>query len=452
MDPRITSLDGRTHMATNAEFSWNRLLEVVRAEHPDLYRTWFEDLPPATIEGGELRITVSDELRQRYLSENCADAFIRTAMSLTGYLVSVRFTVPASENGFAFANNSAAALSQIPLSADYTFDQFVVGPSNRLAHAACRAVCGQPGTLYNPLFIHGSSGLGKTHLLQATCGDLLQRDRTCEVRYVTCETFINDFVRAIETGQLPQFRNAARRADALVIDDVQFLAKRESSQEELFHTFNVLYQAGKQIILSADSPPSEIPTLEDRLVSRFNWGLVTQIDPPNRETRQAILHKKARLRGCEIPDELLDFVASRVESNVRLLEGALTKLISETQIGGKPMTLDTARNVLESFDGLPARTLQVRDILEAVSNHFGIRLADLLGRKRSRSISRPRQIGMYLTRKLTPLSLEEIGSHFGGRDHSTVLHAERVIEAERQRDNETADALTFLTNHLLTHR
>ena len=440
-------------MTANAEFSWNRLLESVRAEFPDLYRTWFEDLPPATIDAGELRITVSDEVRQRYLSETCADAFVRTVMSQTGYLVSVRFVVPASENGHPLANSSAAALSQIPLSPDYTFDQFVVGPSNRLAHAACRAVCGQPGTLYNPLFIHGSSGLGKSHLLQATCADLLQRDRTCEIRYVTCETFINDFVRAIETGQLPQFRNAARRADALVIDDVQFLASRtESSQEELFHTFNVLYQAGKQIILSADSPPSEIPTLEDRLVSRFNWGLVTQIDPPNRETRQAILHKKARLRGCEIPDELLDFVASRVESNVRLLEGALTKLISETQIGGKPMTLDTARNVLESFVGQPARSLQVRDIVEAVSRHFGIRLADLLGRKRSRSISRPRQIGMYLARKLTPLSLEEIGAHFGGRDHSTVLHAERVIEAECQRDSETADALTFLTNHLLSRR
>jgi chromosomal replication initiator protein len=259
-------------------------------------------------------------------------------------------------------------------------------------------------------------------------------------------------VRAIETGELAEFRNSARRGDALAIDDVQFLANRESSQEELFHTFNVLYQSRKQIILSADSPPTDIPTLEDRLVSRFNWGLVTQIDTPSRETRQAILQKKARLRGCEVSDEILDFIAERVEANIRLLEGALTKLISETQIAGKPMTLDTAREVLETFDGRFGRPLQITDIIDVVSKHFGLRLSDLVGRKRSRSVSFPRQVGMYLARKLTPLSLEEIGGHFGGRDHSTVLHAERVIETERKRERETADTLSHLTRQLLSRR
>jgi len=436
-------------MPANIEFSWDALLAAVRTEFPDLFRTWFESLPDPTLNGGELRVVVEDPARLRYLQDHCSSAFVQTAMALTGHLISVRFICNRDGESAPLASSGPAPLTQTPLSADYTFDQFVVGPSNRLAHAASRAVCSQPGSLYNPLFIHGSSGLGKSHLLQAICAELLSRDGVGEVLYVSCETFVNEFVRAIETGQLPHFRDRARRADALVIDDVQFLVNRESSQEELFHTFNVLYQSGKQIILSADSSPTEIPTLEDRLVSRFNWGLVTQIDPPNRETRQAILHKKARLRGCEIPDELIDLIAERVEANVRLLEGALTRLISETQIGGKPMTLDTARHMLEHFEGRPSRSLQISDIIEAVSKHFSVRLPDLVGRKRSRSISYPRQIGMYLARRLTPLSLEEIGVHFGGRDHSTVLHAERVIEASRQKDKSTADALTQLTNLLL---
>lgn len=433
-------------------FSWNALLGAVRADYPELYRTWFESLPAPRLTSGELRIVVDDAARMRFLRDSCSSAFVQAAMALTGHLVSVRFTCPPDQDSPLLASTAPHWPGRPPLSPDYTFEQFVVGSSNRLAHAACRAVCSQPGSLYNPLFIHGSSGLGKTHLLQAACADLLQREPITDAHYVSCETFVNHFVQAIERGQVVQFREGARTVDALVIDDVQFLANREASQEELFHTFNALYQNGKQIILSADSAPSHIPTLEDRLVSRFSWGLVAQIDPPNRETRQAILHKKARLRGYEIPDELVDFVAERVESNVRVLEGALTKLISETQIGGKPMTLDTAREVLERFEGPPQRPLQIRDILAAVSSHFSIRLTDLIGRKRSRSISRPRQIGMYLTRKLTPLSLEEIGAHFGGRDHSTVLHAERVIEAARRNDAATADTLTRLTHHLLAHR
>lgn len=439
-------------MPSDNDFSWDALLEAVRAEFPDLYRRWFEELPSATLEGGELLVFVDDDAKLRFLRDSCSAAFIQTAMALTGHLISVRFVSLPNADQVSVASNAPSILTQASLYADYTFEQFVVGPSNRLAHAACRAVCGQPGSLYNPLFIHGYSGLGKTHLLQATCSEILERDSSAKVLYISCEAFVNDFVRAIENGKLTQFRESARQVNALVIDDVQFLANRESSQEELFHTFNVLHQSGKQIILSADSPPTEIPTLEDRLISRFNWGLVTQIDPPNRETRQAILHKKAHLRGCEIPDELLDFIAGCVESNVRLLEGALTKLISETQIGGKPMTLETARDVLAHFDGRPTRTLQVSEILEAVSKHFSVRLPDLVGRKRSRSISHPRQIGMYLARKLTPLSLEEIGVHFGGRDHSTVLHAERVIEATRLKKKDTSDALSQLTNQLLAHR
>lgn len=439
-------------MAETRDLSWDALLGTVRSDFPEIYRSWFETLRASEPAGGILRVRVDDPARTRYLRDQCTQPFVDAIMAQTGHMVTVQFYCDHELEAGVLSGPELTGLTRMPISPDYTFDQFVVGASNRLAHAACRAATAQPGTLYNPLFIHGLSGLGKTHLLQAICAEIGKADPPQEAVYITCETFVNDFVRAIEQGTLPQFRDSARRADVLVIDDVQFLANRESSQEEFFHTFNVLYQSRRQIILSADSPPVEIPTLEDRLISRFNWGLVAQIDPPNRETRQAILHKKARLRGCEVPDEVLDLIAERVESNVRTLEGALTKLILETQIGGKPMTIETAEQSLGEFDGRSSRPLHVSDILNAVSQYFGIRVPELVGRKRSRSVSFPRQVGMYLARKLTPLSLEEIGSHFGGRDHSTVLHAERVIEAERAQERQTADTLSELTRQLLAKR
>lgn len=430
--------------AHEPDVSWEALIAAVRSEHPHLFRAWFEDLEAGTVDGGELRVVVADPAKAWYLQDECTDAFVQSAMQLTGRLLTVRFICAAD-----LRSQPRPRGPQMPLNADYTFEQFVVGPSNRLAHAACQAVCNQPGVLYNPLFLHGPSGVGKTHLLQATCGAFLRRNPTALVVYVTCETFVNDFVRAIETGELVEFRNAVRQADMLVIDDVQFLGNRESTQEELFHTFNVLYQARRQLILSADSAPTEIPILEDRLVSRFNWGLVTRLDLPNRETRHAILQKKARLRGCEVPDDVLDFVAEKISSNIRLLEGALTKLISETQIGGKPMTLETAQEVLQQDDGAARKPLQIAEILDAVSGYFSVRPTDLVGRKRTRSVSHPRQIAMYLARRLTPLSLEEVGAYFGGRDHSTVLHAEKVVETTRGSDAVTADALAVLTRQLV---
>ena len=438
-------------MPTDDSLNWATLLQAVRADHPTLYRSWFDALEPGKLEGGELHISVNDPAWSHYLRDHCTQAFALSAMQMTGRLISVRFSGPTDQKHGTPATD-ANELIQIPLNADYTFDEFVVGPSNRLAHAACRAVCNQPGTLYNPLFLHGASGLGKTHLLQATCSELAGSNSGTKAIYVSCEAFVNEFVSAIETGDLQAFRNRVRHTDALIIDDIQFLANRESSQEELFHTFNVLYQSHHQIILSADSTPAEIPTLEDRLVSRFNWGLVVQIDPPNRETRQAILQKKARLRGCEIPGEVLDYIAESVESNIRVLEGALTKLIAESQLDGRPLTLETAREILPGFGSAHQRPLQVSDILEVVSNHFSIRLQELLGRKRTRSISFPRHVAMYLSRKLTPLSLEEIGMQFDGRDHSTILHAERNIETECKDNAETAETLARLTRELLARQ
>jgi chromosomal replication initiator protein len=428
---------------------WERVLGTVRDQNPELYRSWFGTLQPAPISRGELEVRATDPAHVHYLEDYCREAFLRAVQQLTGRLLSVRFAHIEGAARPVSAVIQPTALAALRLAADYTFDQFVVGPSNRLAHAACAAVCNQLGTVYNPLFIHGASGLGKTHLLQAACAEVGRKDPQLQAAYVTCETFVNDFVQAIAAGQLHAFRERARQLDLLVIDDIQFLANRESSQEEVFHTFNVLHQSGKQIILSADSPPSEIPTLRDRLVSRFNWGLVAQIDPPNREMRQAILHKKAQLRGAEIPDEIIDLIAEHVDSNIRLLEGALTRLISETQLGGRPLSLETARSILTGFGSKEQLPLRVSEILDAVCKHFGIRLQDLLGRKRTRSVSHPRQIAMYLARRLTPLSLEEIGMQFGGRDHSTVLHAERSIHAEQATKHELAATLNQMTMRLL---
>jgi chromosomal replication initiator protein len=436
-------------MVLEPALDWDRLLETVREEEPELYRSWFASLEASQPERGELEVGASDLSQVHYLEDHCREAFLHAAMKLTGCLVAVRFVQMGPAATGRATGRQPPALTQLRLVADYTFEQFVVGPSNRLAQAASAAVCNQLGTLYNPLFIHGACGLGKTHLLQATCAEALRRDPSLRVIYLTCESFVNDLVQAIASGSLALFRDDARQADLLVIDDVQFLANRESSQEELFHTFNTVYQRRKQIILSADLPPSGIPTLEDRLISRFNWGLIVQIDPPTRETRQAILHKKARLYGVEIPDVIVDAIAERVQGNIRLLEGALTQLISSTQLGGKPLNLDTVHEVLSTYPSHEQPPLRIGDILEAVSNHFGIRRQDLLGRKRNPSINHPRQVAMYLARRLTGLSLQEVGMHFDGRDHSTVLHAERSIEASRTTNQELAHVLSRLTSQLL---
>lgn len=423
--------------------SWERLLQVVRSHYPDLYRAWFETLRPAEMSGGLLRIVAREPAQARYLRDHCTSAFTQAAITVSGYLVTAQFVGP--DDSLDSVAAMPPALERMPLSPDYTFDEFVVGPSNRLAHAACRAVCQQPGNLYNPLFIHGPSGLGKSHLLQATCHALLAEKGTAEVAYVSCEAFVNDYVRAIETGRLTLFRDCARRCDLLVIDDIQFLAGREASQEELFHTFNTLYQSRHQIVLSADSPPAEIPTLQDRLVSRFTWGLIAQIDPPSRETRQAILQKKVRLRGVDVPPPVLDYIAQHVVGNIRLLEGALTTLITAAQVKDEPLSLELARTIIPGYEAPTARPIQINDILQTVARHYRLRVPDLLGRKRTRSISEPRQVAMYLARTLTSFSLKEIGAHFGGRDHTTVIHAEQQIRAECEHNpemNQTIDQFT----------
>ncbi|MBN1342008.1 MAG: chromosomal replication initiator protein DnaA [Phycisphaerae bacterium] len=431
---------------------WGDILGQLRVHHPELVRGWFSQLVPVHLDHGVLEIRAANESQQRYLSDHCVRPFVEAAQAATGRLISVRFTI--NEIGLVTVPPESASLTveqettPLTLNSMYSFPEFVTGPSNRLAHAACVAVSESPGMAYNPLFIHGNVGLGKTHLLQATCHRALELDPSAQILYLTCETFTNHFIEAVERGAMNSFRYRYRHVDVLVIDDIQFLAERERSQEEFFHTFNTLYQIQKQIILSADSPPSEIPSLEDRLVSRFNWGLVASIDPPCLDTRIAIVRKKAKSRKLSLSDEVVHYVASNVTSNARELEGAILQLHALAAQRAGTVDLDLAREALGQAPSSLRVPISVPTILNAVTKYYGVRLADLQSRKRTKSIAFPRQVCMYLARTLTSHSLEEIGGYFGGRDHTTVLHATKTISRLQETDPEFRDTLDSLRNSL----
>ncbi len=323
--------------------------------------------------------------------------------------------------------------SDVILSPKYTFENFVVGPCNRFAHAAAVGSSERPGANYNPFFLHGRNGVGKTHLLQALCYSILERQPDARILYLSCETFVNHFISALENGDLDEFRNKYRSVDVLVVDDIHILANKERTQEEFFHTFNALYQSGKQLVFSSDSPPKEIPTLQARLTSRFEWGMTTEVEPPCFETRMAIVKRKSRDQGHELPDDVAQLIAEQIDENVRMLEGAVTRLLGFSSLTGKPVTIDLARkalgNLLVSSRGAPT----MDTIVTAITEHFGVKLSELQSKRRTKTITFPRQIAMFLARKVTRQSLEEIGAFFGGRDHSTVIYAvDRIAEAMKE--------------------
>ena len=407
------------------------ILDRTKVLDPANTRNWFDKLTVLHLDGGSLGIGCPDEATVQFLRDNCKSSFTRAAQQITGHLVTVDFNVDTEEKT---AYRSDRSWPELKLHPDYTFENFVVGPSNRLAHASCVAVSQSLGNTYNPLFLYGNSGLGKTHLLHAVCCEAKQRFDSAAIQLLSCEDFVNRFIRAIEEGNLAGFQSQFRTVDTLVIDDIQFLREREHSQEEFFHTFNALYNNGKQIILSADSPPGKIPFLEERLISRFNWGLVARIDPPSYETRVAIVQKKAHLRGLNISDEIAEYIAHKVHANIRELEGALTTIYAVATTTGKEISLELAQTALDGQIESAARHISITDIIDVVTRHFDVRLADLQSKKRSQSITMPRQICMYLARDLTRHSLEEIGGHLGGRDHTTVMHGCGKINQARHSD------------------
>ena len=421
---------------------FDRILERVRTLDPVNARKWFDDMTVVAFDRGQLEIGCPDTAKARYLRDNCLGVFAQAAQNVTGHLISIHFC--RSE-----AADEAAPAGAFRVHPDYTFDNFVVGPCNRLAHASCVAVSQNPGNVYNPLFLYGNVGLGKTHLLHAVCH---QAGGGLSIQFLSCEAFVNGFISAIEKGTLSEFQNQYRTVDMLIIDDVQFLREREQSQEEFFHTFNALYNNRRQIVLTADSAPGDMSAMEERLVSRFKWGLVARLDAPEYETRIAIVKKKASLWGVELVEGVAELIAEYIKTNIRELEGALTIVYATARTAGVPISPALARESLGVQEAFSSRPPAMGEIIAAVSEAFDIRVTELQSKKRSASIALPRQVCMYLGRIMTRHSLEEIGGHLGGRDHSTVLHACSKVEQMYKGDAQFRDRIDRLTAGITQRR
>ncbi|HEY2981786.1 MAG TPA: chromosomal replication initiator protein DnaA [Anaerolineales bacterium] len=428
----------------NAEQAWQSVLGQLQMEMPRAsFDTWVRDTHPITYENGLLTVSVHNAYARDWLESRLASTINRLLIGILNANVSVHFVVSQSDESASEADASTAGqrpeAGSIEIETDgvrarnsslnprYTFETYVVGSGNRLAHAACQAVAEKPARAYNPLFVYGGVGLGKTHLLHAI-GNACHA-RGLNVLYVSSEEFTNDMISAIRTHTTQAFREKYRSADVLLVDDIQFIAGKESTQEEFFHTFNTLHGQDKQIIVSSDRPPKSLVTLEERLRSRFEWGLAADIQPPDLETRLAILRSKAERTGRQISDEILDTVARRVESNIRELEGALNRIIAFADLSGSSLTPELVDIALA--DLLPQRgNVAPEKIIELVAREWQTTVESLLGRDRSRKIAEPRQVAMYLMRKETDASLPQIGEVLGGRDHSTVMYAIQKIAGE----------------------
>ncbi len=434
------------------------VLEHLWEHAPSICRHWFHDIEAVDVDAGTIRFVVRESVQLRYLQRSCTEPFTEATQSATGRLLGVEFitqddlaTSPPQEIISGSTSRAEIDLDgEMVLSPDYTFESFVVGPDNRLAHAASMAVSQQPGRAYNPFFVHGGVGLGKTHLLQAICQRAMQHRPDMRIYYTSCNAFMNEFLESVQRGEMHEFRHRFRNYDLLVVDDIHDLSNRGQSQEEFFHTFNALYQAGRQVVLSSDAAPSEIPDLEERLTSRFGCGLVANIERPCYETRVAIVKSKAALRSLAIPEDVAGYIAARIDTNIREIEGALTKIQTLAMLDGSPIDLSLAkRSVGEQLKTNGSTQLSIQDILDTVSGYYGLKLTELLSKRRHKSVSLPRQIGMYLARKHTRFSLGEIGGYFGGRDHTTVMHAVKSIDGRRVGDNRLDQDIVQLESVLL---
>ncbi len=436
--------------AFEPDFGPRILREIARRVDDSSYRTWFEGLDIVPRRGGRLRVIAPTGFHSTYLADRYQELIADAAVAVNGGPApEVEFSVPPrpapSPNG-PIANGSAQLGP--PLRPEFTFDRFIPGPANRFAYAAAQAVSENPGQQYNPLFLHGAVGLGKTHLLQAIARAFVERGFR-RVVAISCAQFTDDFIASIAEGRIESFRERYRSADALLIDDIHFLESKARTQEEFFHTFNALTNLGRQIALTSDSPPVEIAGLGERLVSRFRRGLIAQLMPPDLETRVAIVIRKGRDQGLEIPLEVAELVAQRVRENVRELEGAVLRLHSLVHLEERPLDLENTRLALAELFGEGNPRIDLLQIQRAVLEEFDVNPTDLHSRKRTRSIVVPRQIGMYLARRFTSASLGEIGLYFGGRDHTTVLHAVHKIERLREQDVSMRRRLDTIEGSLL---
>jgi chromosomal replication initiator protein len=413
------------------------------------YRTWFGEVEGDDLQDGSFALAVPNDFTRDWIEGHFVHLIAASARDATGSDLAIELVVRDAPAASATATPAPERPGRVVegMSPKYSFDSFVIGSSNRFAHAAALAVAEAPAQAYNPLFIYGGTGLGKTHLLQAVGQYVAEHAGEMSVRYVTSETFMNDFINSLRDKRIEGFKQRYRTYDVLLIDDIQFLEHKERIQEEFFHTFNTLYEAGRQIVISSDRPPRELSTLEHRLRSRFEWGLITDVQPPDLETRIAILRKKVKTENIHIPDpELLTFIAGRVSTNIRELEGALTRVVAFSSLTGRPMTVELAQDVLRDvFPGGELPEVSIERIQQTVSERFGISRDELCGDKRSQNIVYPRQVAMYLSRELTDSSLPKIGREFGGRDHTTVIHATSKIARLIREDRSVYNLVQELT-------
>lgn len=417
---------------------WSKAKSYLKDElGPLVYQEYIADIVPVFYNGEQIVLRLDEDYKKNLVTNLYMALMINALKFATdGKTLNIKLVVEADNYiPEASASYSEGGVHFTPkLNPKYTFDTFVVGSNNRLAHAASIAVSQSPGKKYNPLFIYGGVGLGKTHLMHAIAREILDADDNANVAFVTSEKFTNDFIDAIRKETNLQFRRKYRNVDVLLVDDIQFVAGKEGTQEEFFHTFNDLYNAGKQIILTSDKSPKDIPNLEERLKTRFEWGLTCDISPPNFETRVAILRRKAEDDNMEVPDEVIQFLASNLGSNIRELEGVLSKLKVLADVDGGTITTDMVKENLKDIIDISDKRISTEIIIQTVAKHFGVSYGDILSAKRTMNIANARQIAMYLTRSLTDLSLPAIGESFGGRNHSTVIHAVNSVKENEKED------------------
>lgn len=402
------------------------------------YATWIENIEIKDITDSEIIILVNSIFHKESLETRYHDLLFNTFKYLTNKSFNITYVLPEETNiSSTIVNDTKYGYSNTSLNPRYTFDSFVVGNNNRLAHAAALAVAEAPAVSYNPLFLYGGVGLGKTHLMHAIGNEILKNNKNAKVLYVTSEKFTNELINAIKDNVNEKFRNKYRNIDVLLIDDIQFIAKKDAIQEEFFHTFNTLHESGKQIIISSDKPPRDIQLLEERLKSRFEWGLIADISNPDYETRLAILRKKADLDHIVIEDDILSNIASKVDSNIRELEGALNKIVAHAHLANIPITNEMAEKSINDIVTKKERVISIEYIQDVVAKFFGIDVKDLKSSKRSNDVVVPRQIAMYLCRNVANASFPKIGDEFGKRDHTTVMHAVNKIDKEIKDNSNT---------------
>lgn len=438
---------------------WEKTLNIMKGELTEVsFNTWIKSAVPVSLTDDTIKLSVPNNFTKEILETRYKDLIINAINIISSKKYNIDFSIMTEEtidiedpkqkkdskNNVVISDEMSATLNP-----KYTFDSFVIGNSNRFAHAASLAVAESPARAYNPLFIYGGVGLGKTHLMHAIGHYILQNNPKSKVVYVSSEKFTNELINSIRDDKNEDFRNKYRNVDVLLIDDVQFIAGKERTQEEFFHTFNALHEADKQIILSSDRPPKEIPTLEDRLRSRFEWGLIADIQPPDFETRIAILKKKADVEKLNISNDVMVYIATKIKSNIRELEGALIRIVAYSSLTNREISVDLASEALKDIiSNKQTKQITIDLIQDVVCSYYNMRIDELKSQRRTRNVAYPRQIAMYLCRKLTDTSLPKIGEEFGGRDHTTVIHAYEKISESIKYDEALQEAINEITKRI----